>query len=103
MKIEYTDIQVRPSLDVSFHTPNETILEEKKLANKVHSDSGNLLYVISTLSDDNLTKTRRRGFKEQAALDAWLADPDVTNNWDNRDAYNTANGITMTTSTQEVE
>lgn len=101
MAIEYIDIQERPSVDVSFHTPNATVLQEKIAANKVYTDSGNILYTVTTLSENELIKTRRRGFKDQAALDAWLADPDVTYNWDARDAYNTANGITMTTSIEE--
>ena len=46
------------------------------------------------VSDDELTRTNTRTFTDQAAFDAFMAEPDAIAFFEARDNYNTANGIT---------
>lgn len=98
MTTTFTQTVIRPNVDVLFYNPPASDAETMLLQKRQYLlASGDMISVTAAVSEDQLTLTRIRVFKDHAAYEAFINDPVMTYNWAVRDAYNEANGITFTT------
>lgn len=101
MSYQVTNTFTRPNDSVNFHITNITdsyiqyVLQNYKNTNKI-------INVSSDLSGDNLILTAVWLWSNQAEFDAFQQDPVAVQQRAERDAWNTANGITMTQTAVEV-
>jgi len=83
-------INQRPSTLVSFYTPTEAYIEHFQRA---YRETGLVLFDSRNLSEDLLTLTIDTVWRDEAALNEYLADPVVQEMIALRDAYLAENGI----------
>lgn len=100
MSYKVTNVFTRPNTDVVFHVSNVSdnyinhVMENYKNVGKV-SD------ITTDVSTDGLQLTINWVWTSKAEHDAFEVDPIAVSQRNSRDAYNQANGITMTTTAIE--
>jgi hypothetical protein len=94
MPIRVTTVSTRPNTNVAFWSFDAETRAHLKAEFK---DTGKLLSKTTETSADGLTRTVVRTFANKAALDEYKADPARAGAVESRDAYNTSNGTTTTT------
>ena len=93
--IVVTRVDVRPSTSVAFHAWLGVISHISQ------NFTGKVLSRSTEVSTDLLSMTHTMIFADQSAKTAWETDPAVASKAAERQAYNSANGITETSSTVE--
>lgn len=100
MAIRVTSVTERPNTNVEFWSFDAAARAHLKTTFK---DTGKILSRTSTTSENGLVKTVVRTFVDRAAFDEFKNDPVRIAAVASRDAYNTANGITSSSSIITVE
>jgi superfamily I DNA/RNA helicase len=101
MSYQVTNTFIRPNTSVNFHIANipdsyiQYIVQNYKNTNKI-------VNISTDLSADSLTLTATWLWSNQAEFNAYTQDSVVVQHRSERDAWNTANGITMTQAGVEV-
>jgi hypothetical protein len=101
MSYQVTNTFTRPTMGVNFHLSNITdtyiqyVITNYKSTNKI-------LDLTSNISEDGLTLTAVWTWANQAEYDAWTQDSVAIQQRQERDAWNEANGITMTQTAVEI-
>ena len=101
---QITAKHTRPSVDVEFYSVLGR--DSDSVAFRSHWDAtykqtSKLLFLDSQLSSDRLTLTTMMLWESEEAYNEAIADPIVSNKWNLRREYNTANGIVLTDRTTE--
>jgi hypothetical protein len=100
MSYKVTNVFTRPNTDVVFHVSNVSdeyinhVMENYKNVGKVFD-------ITTDVSPNGLMLTISWVWASQAEHDAFNIDPIAVSQRNSRDAYNQANGITMTTTVTE--
>ncbi len=99
---QITAKHTRPSLDVEFYS----VMGEDSDAFRSHWDAtykqtSKLLFLDRQQSSDGLTLITTMLWESEEVYNEALADPIVSNEWNLRREYNTANGIVLTDRTTE--
>lgn len=101
---QITAKHTRPSVDVEFYSvlgEDSDNITFRRHWNTAYKQTSKLLVLDSQLSSDGLTLTTTMLWESEAAYNEALADPIVSNKWNLRREYNTANGIVLTDRTTE--
>lgn len=100
MSYKVTNVFTRPSTDVVFHVSNVSdsyinhVVENYKNVGKVTN-------ITTDVSPNGLQLTVTWTWANQNEFNAFNVDPIAVSQRNDRDAYNQANGITMTTAVTE--
>lgn len=99
---QITSKHTRPSVDVEFYS----VMGEDSAAFRSHWDAtykqtSKLLFLDRQQSSDGLTLITTMLWESEEVYNEALADPIVSNKWNLRREYNTANGIVLTDRTTE--
>ena len=104
MSTTYTQVFVRPTANVSLYQITDPAIQKQRTDYVVGlKTNGIIIGENSTVSDDQLTLTFERIFRDRAAYDSYIGNTIITQSWAARDAYNKANGITYTESVVDNE
>ncbi len=95
MAFTKTLTMVRSNTSTAFYKPDDaTIIHNRNVY--TNGSVAKLLGMSSEISPDRLTLVVKNTFVDQASYNAWAADSVNVANRSALDAYNAANGITMT-------
>lgn len=103
MSTTYTQVFVRPSADVSLYQITDPAIQKQRTDYVIGLKLNGTIIDENTVSDDQLTLTFNRIFKDQTSYESYISNTIITQSWPARDAYNKANGITLTESVVENE
>lgn len=99
MAIRVTSVSVRPNATVAFWKFDQATKDHLKAE---FADTGKLVEKSTDLNETGLVKTVVRTFVNQAAWDEFKADSMRITAMASRDAYNAANGISLTNAVETV-
>jgi len=101
MSIKVTNVYTRPSTAVNFHVSNVPDSHIQHVL-ETYKNPGKVVDVTTDLSDDGLTLTIVWIWVDQASVNEYDADPVIVAFKESSSEYNQSNGITRTTTSEEV-
>jgi hypothetical protein len=103
MSTIYTQIFVKPTANVSLYQITDPTIQKQRSEFVSNLKQEGIIVDKNTISEDELTLTFERIFKDRDSYNSYINNTIITQSWPARDAYNKSNEITLTESVVDSE